>query len=242
MKTCRDCSEVKTERDFDATGYINKDGVKTYKPVCKQCRAKNIRVKYRSDDEFRRKILVESSRTRIKNKDSIAEYKKQHYIENKSEILANNAEYRAKNKEAIATRLKERRKSQPEKFRAWYKTDYDKNKEVYKARAKAWSKLNRDKCNKSVSNWSKNNPDKNAAKRAKRRSKELNATPVWADFAVIGTIYSEAKMMTDTTGAPYEVDHVIPLQNKNICGLHVEANLQVITRDSNRVKSNKFKG
>jgi 5-methylcytosine-specific restriction endonuclease McrA len=53
-------------------------------------------------------------------------------------------------------------------------------------------------------------------------------------------IYRQAKKLTQKTGILHEVDHIIPLQNHLVCGLHVENNLQILTREQNRKKFNHF--
>lgn len=88
--------------------------------------------------------------------------------------------------------------------------------------------------------WAKNNLHKKREYRAKRRAAILKATPLWANDQAIKRIYVEAAFLTKATGIRYEVDHIIPLQGKNVCGLHVANNLQVIKMIQNRQKAVRY--
>lgn len=70
---------------------------------------------------------------------------------------------------------------------------------------------------------------------AKRR-----ATPAWAHHSKIAEFYERAAQITRETGIPHHVDHVVPIQSKVVCGLHVETNLQILPADKNKRKSNSF--
>lgn len=88
------------------------------------------------------------------------------------------------------------------------------------------------------------NPHLKLAEKAKRRATKLSATPSWLtseDFWLIREVYSISKLRTTMTGTDWEVDHIVPLQGKNVCGLHVPLNLQVITAHENRTKGNRYK-
>ncbi|EPY3962325.1 hypothetical protein ACXDGR_000153 [Klebsiella pneumoniae] len=56
-------------------------------------------------------------------------------------------------------------------------------------------------------------------------------------------VKSEMKEMreirTKETGVKWEIDHIIPIKGKNICGLNVWYNLQLITKSDNYKKRNK---
>lgn len=76
---------------------------------------------------------------------------------------------------------------------------------------------------------------------ARRRAAKLNATPKWMtaeDFKEISVIYAESARLSKDRGIPYEVDHIVPLCGKDVCGLHVAWNLSPIEAYKNRMKSN----
>lgn len=74
----------------------------------------------------------------------------------------------------------------------------------------------------------------------RRRTALRMATPLWADLAAIEAFYVEARRLTAVTGVPHEVDHIVPIQGKRVCGLHVEVNLQILTKVDNVKKHAKF--
>jgi 5-methylcytosine-specific restriction endonuclease McrA len=59
------------------------------------------------------------------------------------------------------------------------------------------------------------------------------ACPVWGDKEKIRLVYQKAKEWG------FEVDHVVPIKNEIVCGLHVWANLQLLDKKSNMAKGNK---
>ena len=63
------------------------------------------------------------------------------------------------------------------------------------------------------------------------------AQPSWANRKLINNIYRQARAMR-RQGKSVEVDHIIPLNHPNFCGLHVHYNLRIIDARPNRVKSN----
>jgi hypothetical protein len=97
-----------------------------------------------------------------------------------------------------------------------------------------WRRLNQERYNKSVSDWSKNNRAARNATIASRRAKKLCATPAWFDAEEVRYIYALAKERG------LHVDHIVPLKHPLVCGLHVQDNLRCIPKELNLWKSNKL--
>lgn len=93
-----------------------------------------------------------------------------------------------------------------------------------------------------VSRWRKNNPHKRALQTARRKACELQAMPEWANTEEIENFYVWARIISRVSGVPHHVDHIVPLQGRNVCGLHCDGNLQILTAEENCRKGNKFAG
>lgn len=115
---------------------------------------------------------------------------------------------------------------------------YRDNKKHYIKQAKKWQKENPDKVRDSKAKWRLNNKYKTNEIAAARRQKESILRKIYKKECTL--IYKECKKLNTERGDIYEVDHIIPLVHKDVCGLHVPWNLQIITRKENRKKSNKI--
>lgn len=112
-----------------------------------------------------------------------------------------------------------------------FKKHYPKDRNKLLKTSSDWYYNNIDKARENHKRWRKDNPYYDE-KRAK--------VPVWADKDKMNQIYLEAKRLTEETGIVYEVDHIIPINHPDVCGLHVEGNLQVLPMVENRRKHNDF--
>ena len=87
-----------------------------------------------------------------------------------------------------------------------------------------------------------NNLDYFVFKNGYRRALKRNATPSWItkdQLQIIKKLYKEAKNKEIQTGFKWHVDHIIPLNGSNVCGLHVPWNLQLLPATQNLSKGNK---
>ena len=81
--------------------------------------------------------------------------------------------------------------------------------------------------------WRKLNKKLTTSYTVKYQTKKKQRVVYWSDLKAIELFYKNCP-------EGYEVDHIIPLQGKNVSGLHVLDNLQYLTKAENRSKSNKF--
>lgn len=146
----------------------------------------------------------------------------------------------------------------PEKARAsrakWYTENIDtarannakwraENSEKVLARVSAWQAANPDKKRAYCAKWAFANPENRRATAQNRRAAKIKATPSWfsdADRKTLLALCAEAKSRELATGESWHVDHIIPLQGKTACGLHIADNWQLLPAKVNLSKSNKL--
>src|ERR1700677_1928737 len=116
----------------------------------------------------------------------------------------------------------------------------EKNKDAIRAYQAEWTSVeeNRERKNKKVREWRKNNPARVNELSNAHRARKIQAQPKWLNIiqlAQISEMYEIAQARTMQTGIEHHVDHIFPLHHKKFRGLHVPWNLQVIPgRDNQR--------
>jgi hypothetical protein len=141
---------------------------------------------------------------------------------------------------------RERRRKSAEKYnrskkRAYFwLAYYAKNKEKIIQYQREYAKTNKEKISKASKVYRLKNAAALTAAKANRKKHVKKATPFWADLQRISLKHKERVAMTKLTGLEYHVDHRIPLQGENVCGLHIADNLRVIPARDNLAKSNKL--
>ncbi len=207
------CNKCETEKLFSD---FHKDKTKKdgCRTTCKICKSDSDKNYKKNNKEL---CKLRDVNYYLKNKEIHNLRSKAYYEENKERLVIIQNEYNEGKKDF----LKEYRKKYyddskytPE-YRRKYREYYENNKASFMDRA------------------------------AKRRAAKLNAVPSWItkeQLAEIKDLYTIAQMFKLYTGEEYHVDHIVPLQGDNVCGLHVPWNLQVIPAKENLSKSNKHEG
>lgn len=163
-----------------------------------------------------------------------------HHAANIEKETARKAAYRLKNiehsKSVIAAWAKENSEYVKAYNTAYYKEFAEKIKAYHADRRKKYPGERKEY----LANWKKENAPNVNATSAARYTKKIQARPEWADLVAIKGFYKEATAISLSTGIPHHVDHIVPLCSDLVCGLHVPANLQVLTSTENIVKGNRY--
>jgi hypothetical protein len=200
-----------TCREVKHMSEFNKDN-RAYDGLCCYCR---ICRKTQKKEQYER------------NKEKVLKQQKEYTKKNKEKIKERSAQYRTENREKIRARQNEAYQKQKEKRLAYARERYSKNKAKIKSKVKAYTKVNRSKV---------------TAIKAKYRAAKYNATPDWLTkehLEQIEEFYETARDLAWLNeGEILQVDHIVPLQGKEVCGLHVPWNLQILSKSKNISKFN----
>jgi 5-methylcytosine-specific restriction endonuclease McrA len=178
------------------------------------------------------------------------EYNRAYRLANPERVRANHLKHRAANREKLAARSmayyganadkvvlyrKARRVSCGDDINARKREQYAAARESENARSAAYRAENVERCREYRRAYSQGNRAQRNAWRAAYTARKLSATPPWLtkeDYNEILKFYAEAKRLN------HHVDHVVPLRGKNVSGLHVPWNLQVLPPHENARKGN----
>lgn len=226
MKRCPSCMENKDPSFFHKSAKSS-DGLQGY---CKSCQ-NNKNLEYRKYNQEKSK-----------------NWKRLDYLKHKEKRVQQIKKYRQENIDTIKqhARRKNQAPAEKEKKRAYNKLFLMNNSEKIKLQRHEYYLRNKavllQKGRARSRQHYLDNKQYYLAKFYKRRLLEKQAMPKWLTRNHLQQIeewYQAAKSVQWLSIEPLHIDHIVPINGENVCGLHVPWNLQVLTRTENIRKSNK---
>ena len=194
-------------------------------------------------DGLRSECKLCQKKYREENKEKRSEYRKKYYEGNREKVLESRKKYRQENKEKFSEYIKKYLQEKKEKVLESRKKYRQENKEKFSEYMKKYREENKGKISARKKKYRQENKEKVLFFTRKRQSQKLKRIPIWLlneDFWLIEEVYKLRKIRSEATKTEWHVDHIIPLQGKNVSGLHCPDNLQLIPRVYNLSKFNKW--
>ena len=234
--TCQRCGETKPTSDFNTVAHVKRG----HQGICRPCNALKCKA---YADENRKKINKAAREKRKLLGDAAKAYQREQYIKHKEKRLQRAAERYAANIDAERIKLRNRYADNKEKYRAMAVRAYAKDPAAARERKRNDYQKYKPRICAYVKNWAKQHPEKVISYANSRRARKVNAVPIWADelddlFATEAA--NKAALLAAITGVKWEVDHMVPLKSKFVCGLHWHKNMQLLPAQVNRSKSNRI--
>lgn len=116
------------------------------------------------------------------------------------------------------------------------KRDYYKNKDKRQAASKKYALLNKERLKQKAKEYQKKNPHIHRSISSFRRARLRNATPPWITPQMredIKSLHAQAELLELETGIQFDVDHIVQLDGRTVCGLHVPWNLRLLKHSDN---------
>lgn len=214
-RVCSKCRQALPLTMFSRRG----DGYAYY---CKPCHKAYAKAHYAG--HYRQIALQKTKEWREKNRERRLETYRRYYELNKERLI----------RESV-----ERRRNNPKWGKEVWTRWRMKNLDHARAIEAAYRERNREICNARIREWKAKNKARLAEYSRRRQAAQLGATPKWANIEAIRAFYVEAERRRLETGQDWHVDHIVPLISKEVCGLHCEANLQILPGKENLSKNNR---
>lgn len=143
------------------------------------------------------------------------------------------------NRERYNARSRADRALDPGKYQGWARNYRESDPVRYGEVKRNWVERNTARRQATVRRYTLKHAAKLHEKVRARQAGKMLALPAWADRSAMTEFYKEAKRLTRETGVRYEVDHIVPLRGRGVCGLHCEANMQLLPKAENIRKLNR---
>jgi len=120
---------------------------------------------------------------------------------------------------------------------------YIDRKDIVTAQNRIWQENNREQVRQINRDYYAADPSRRRSYQNTRRARVKKQTPNWLtknDYAKMEMLYSISRFITRKTGVEMAVDHIIPINGKNVSGFNMPENMQVITKLENEKKGNRY--